>query len=259
MVHQVHKDFAPGIEAARQRSIPSSRPLDDLFHFMGKENEMQSRMQQTGRTSKGTYFKEHYDWMRSSLYSLADTPTADMVDQVWPAFLCRLLCKGEPAVTQYFFENYCRELTVGALHNMRVVTNNTDVDMLFFFLSWWGGFGVFPGTFCGSSNSEAFNSHWQAAVDEMGAAHSVDEALDLMQQIYSQKWSKQYSWDVSADHKLSIWPEGIDPNLLNGAVMDSMGRSTAFDAWCGKYDFKKHVFQLRDRSVTVLSRDMRRP
>ena len=141
LVH-VAKDGAPGIEAARKTIFPKSRPVDDFFHFMGKETELTAKCEIMAVTDAGKHYKMNCDCIRSVLYDIQNTPTADLVNLIWKGFLMRLLCMGEVDVALYLWTSYSKEYHVSTLWNMGVFTNATNREDTLHFLSWWSGFDV---------------------------------------------------------------------------------------------------------------------
>ena len=65
-VRQVHKDFAPGIEAARRIAFPNSRARNDWFHLKRKKKELETRCKQM-RLVGNKFQKVNADWVMSCL------------------------------------------------------------------------------------------------------------------------------------------------------------------------------------------------
>ena len=194
IVMHVAKDFAPGIEAARKTIFMNSRPVNDFFHFMGKEVELSSKCKIQAVTTSGKHYKQHFDYIRSVLFDIQNTPTADMVNLVWQGFILRLLSMDEEHVAFHLWHTYSQVHTSGDLHSMGIFTNTKKNDESMYFLPWWGGFGIYPGFNCGSTNAEALHSSWQRELRNTGRHFDIPDTLQFMQQLYSQTWQHQFNW-----------------------------------------------------------------
>lgn len=184
IVKQVHKDFCPGLEAARRAVFPASRPCDDFFHLAQKRVEISVRCSEVVMQS-GKRVKANLDWIMACLEALHRTPTADILSKLWPAFMERLRHVGEDVVATYLDGTYSREATVRQLQQMGIETVSSNLDSIFTFCSFWAGAaGVYPGTGGGNQATEAIHSQWQAELESLGGRGSIVEALRTMQNLY---------------------------------------------------------------------------
>ena len=206
VVFHVAKDFAHGFEAGRRKVFPCARPFDDFFHFVGHTTEMTARCKTLRVTPVGKFYKLHWNYASNVLHATHNFPTADMVDQPWPAFLRRLCGKSEPLLALYLFQHYTSTQTVAQLNAMHVHTNCGAAGEVMYFLSWWGGMGVFPGFDSGNSTSEALHSPWESVLKRQGRNLEVEEALTQIQSMYRDKWRQQYARD--SDAPLDNFPHG---------------------------------------------------
>ena len=131
---QLGKDFAPGIEAARVAQFPFMRPMDDFFHFMGKKGEMDNRCCQTKTLSNGKLEKVHLGWVVAVLHGIQNTATPDLLNEIWPAFLRKFVCKGKLVLAMYLFKGYSKPVSDRDLHLMAECPNNTNQDDRLWFL-----------------------------------------------------------------------------------------------------------------------------
>ena len=184
IVKQVHKDFAPGLEAARRAVFPGSRPCDDYFHLTQKRLEISARCSEVVIQS-GRRAKKNLDWILACLDALHRAPTLDILSKLWPAFMARLGHEGEKAVADYLHGTYSRQATVRQLQQMGIDTVSTDLDSILTFCSFWAGAaGVYPGTGGGNQASEAIHTQWQNELASLGGKGSIVEALRTMQNLY---------------------------------------------------------------------------
>ena len=108
-VVQVHKDFAPGFEAARRKHFPKSRPCDDYFHLRQKHKALESRLSTT-HVHKGCFVKTHLGWLRACLDAVRLLPTLQLFHFCWQGLLVRLRSKGEDVVADYLAHQYTQAL-----------------------------------------------------------------------------------------------------------------------------------------------------
>ena len=172
VLRQVHKDFAPGSERARQDVFPNARPCDDFVHLRRKERDLAARCVK-GLIRSGRVVKTHFDWVRSTLDVLHLAPTLDVFDAAWRGFLARLVSEGEHGLVEYLRGHYTAEILAAFardVYRVRVRSSQRDAGLLF--ASFWCGiFGILPGTGSGSHAAEALHSAWQRA-----CTHEPEEA-----------------------------------------------------------------------------------
>ena len=131
------------------------------------------------------------------------------------------------------------------------LSNANEAGIWMWFLSWWAGFGLFPGTNCGSLESP--HAEWQAQWAEMGGETDLVTALQRLESIYKKTWRKTYEWDVNEQSELNILPKGTDPQLLCGKSLARLGRSTAFDFWqAAKSKNLARLLRMGENLVVVL-------
>ena len=104
-VRQLHKDFAPGIEAARRVAFPQSRPCNDWFHLKRKRAEIAARCKQVKHVN-GKFEKLNASWVMSCLEHLRLTPAKALMIELWAAFLLRLRALKEEAVAAWLRQHY---------------------------------------------------------------------------------------------------------------------------------------------------------
>ena len=225
---QMGKDYAPGIEAARRNYMPFMRPVDDFFHFMGKQKEMEVRCHKTTVEANGKAKKTHLAWSRAVLYAIQNGATPDLLHEVWGAYLRRLVTKEEIVLAMYFCQQYSRVLTVKELREMHVFPNTSTLTDQICWLSWSAGFSVFPGSNSGSQGGEAAHSAWQKQLAQLGSHWELEDALRFMQDLYTGKWLSMYNWENNSAN-YSMLPPVRDPQMINGRLLASLGRSTMFD------------------------------
>ena len=74
---QVHKDYHPALENARNRCIKGTRPVNDFFHFVDKGPTIESKLHEV--VLQGAKFiKKEYGWAMASLMSLRHIPNIDL-------------------------------------------------------------------------------------------------------------------------------------------------------------------------------------
>ena len=217
LVH-VAKDCAPGVEAARKTIIPKSRPVHDFFHFMGKETELTAKCEILAVAGAGKHCKMNCDCIRSVLYDIQNTPTADWVNLIWKGFFMRLLCMGKVDVALYLWTSYSKEYHVSTLWNMGVFTNATNREDTLHLLSWWSGF---PGFNCGSANAEALHSAWQRELKNTSGAFDIPETLSFMQRLCVNTWQHQFRW---ASPSQTNRPERTQLSLMVNSCMLWIGQ-----------------------------------
>ena len=261
VLRQVHKDFAPGIEAARKNVLHFTRACDDFFHFMGKEKEMASRCITTHMDSKGAFVKTHLDYCKAVLYDIQNCATVDMTSCIWGAFLRRLICMGEVRLAQYFFQQYTNQLSIAELHSMHIATNATDETTILLFVSFIAGLSQYPGSNCGSGPAEAVHSTWEKKLQKSkpaGRTMSPEQCLAFMSKLYQDPWKKMYEWEATKE--LQIIPQEDDPQFLNGMLLEELGRTTAFSWWnTGAPNKISYIFTIGNNLVVVMPRTCELP
>ena len=202
-VRQLHKDFAPGIEAARRVAFPQSRPCNDWFHLKRKRAEIAARCKQVKHVN-GKFEKLNASWVMSCLEHLRLTPTKALMIELWAAFLRRLRALKEEAVAAWLRQHYtCADGTASF---------------------WVGAFGVHSGTGSGNEPAEAVHAAWQRQLEALGGKGNVVTSLTVLQKLY-RTWRRLYCWE--SDSALSCLPEKTDPSMLAGETLARAGRSTA--------------------------------
>eukprot|EP00438_Fugacium_kawagutii_P004393 Skav208133 [mRNA] locus=scaffold3170:20796:24740:- [translate_table: standard] len=220
-VKQVHKDYAPAFESARQKHFPLSRPCDDYFHLRQKYKELDARLSQT-HVERGCFVKTHLGWLRACLHSLRLLPRLGLFHFCWQGLMNRLHQKQEPAVAEYLAKQYTQ--------NVPECFVQSGHDREFWFASFWSGYeGVLPGTACGSEPAEALHADWQANLKSDGGRSSVASVFPVLQKLYA-RWSDFYDWNSS--DTLSTCPVDIDPSHVHGtAAFTKAGRAAAAELW----------------------------
>ena len=142
-VRQLHKDFAPAIEAARREAFPNSRPCDDWFHFKQKRRELESRCKHLEMRA-GKYCKAHADWLMSCLQDIRLAPTLQIFSLLWEGML-RAWLQAQYAVP------------VPSV----LVSKNPAWAGRSFAAFWVGVKGIWPGSGSGNESAEALHSSWQ--------------------------------------------------------------------------------------------------
>ena len=99
-VKQLHKDFADGFEHARKQLFPQSRAVDCSFHFLEKSKTVAAKCRQLAHV-RGTYVKQHYDFVMNTCHTLREAPTGALFSVLWQSFLARLSFLGEDTAAQY--------------------------------------------------------------------------------------------------------------------------------------------------------------
>ena len=74
VLSQLHKDYNPALENARERCIKGTRPVNDFFHFMEKAPTIESKLHEVVLQG-GKFIKKEYGWVMASLTSLRHIPT----------------------------------------------------------------------------------------------------------------------------------------------------------------------------------------
>lgn len=245
-VKQVHKDFAPAFETARQKHFPLSRPCDDYFHLRQKYKELDARLSQT-HVERGCFVKTHLGWLRACLHSIRLVPRLALFHFCWQGLLNRLQTKHESVVAEYLTKQYTQNVPEC------LVQSGHDPDS--WFASFWCGYeGVAPGTACGSEPAEALHADWQINLKSDGGRSSVASVFPVMQKLYD-RWSQFYDW--SASDPLSTSPVNIDPSHVHGtAAFAKAGRAAAAELWKGHTeDSPSHLlFDVTDGLVFVAVR-----
>ena len=255
---QISKDFAPGIEAARRERLSFTRPLDDFFHFMGKNKEMESRCKQVKIDENRKPQKSNLGWSRAVLYDIQNGVTVDLLSEVWAGFLRRLICIDEITLAMYLCLQYSQVTTVQELRTMNVFANNPELEFVIFFLPWSGGFAIYPGSNSGSLSGEAAHSPWQSELQRLGSKWELEDALSFMQRLYTDTWQRMYKWG-NETATLHLEPQQRDPQLINGKLLGSLDRSTMFDfCTAAKEGPVAHVLDTNGNVFVVMPRNTRK-
>ena len=180
LVTQVHKDFAPGIEAARKEVFPRSRPCDDYFHFKQKRKTLESKCREVV-TRNGRTTKKNTAWIASALGGIRFAPTLPLFSSLWVGLLQRLAADGEPDVRDWLLQYLPTDVGEAAGPHSH------------FSSLWVGAQGMWPGTGSGNEPAESVHSVWQRQLESLGG--KVHEALMAMQALYTKSWCHYYDWD----------------------------------------------------------------
>ena len=127
------------------------------------------------------------------------------------------------------------------------------------FLPWSAGFFMFPGLNSGSLAGEAAHSPWQKKLEENGQNWELEDAMSLMQDLYTTKWLDMYDWQGSTSTYTMLPPVDLrDSQLTNGQLLASLGRSTFFD-FCtiAKQRDVAHLLPLDDNFFVVMPRTVK--
>ena len=268
VLRSMAKDFAPGIEAARREVFPFCRPMDDLWHLVSKPRELGKKcnvralraawnpasepadsmetQRPPKRRGQQQFYYVNFDRIMANLYAMHKVPTADLVAELWPAFLRRCVGDDELHVAEWLRRQYSMHLTVAEVKEMHVCTMRTDPEERMYFLSWWAGFfGNPPGMLGGSNAGESLNSVLETALNAHGKGRPVEESLGVFQAIYDEQWLKSCGWaEPSKDEPLrplTYANRPFDQMLVNGSRMRALGRSTAYDFYAAEAPQGKHA------------------
>ena len=219
-VRQVHKDFAPCIETARQAAFPNSRPCDDWFHLKQKRREMESRCKKT-ELRAGKYCKVHAERLMACLEDIRLAPTLPMFSALWRGMLRRLEVLEEDVVQKWLRTWYETEVP-NVLQSKDQALAHCSFSAI-----WVGVKGIWPGTGSGNESAESLHSAWQRQLAALGGKGNVVSSLKTLQALYRDKWSLFYRWHDPSE--LRGVPLKVDPSLLNGPTLARARRSTAYD------------------------------
>ena len=79
----------------------------------------------------------------------------------------------------------------------------------------------------------------------------LEESLDVIDKIYSDRWCQRFGWDET--EPLNTIPHGQDWKFVNGALLRSIGRSTAWDVWAqSDQQHTHHVLTHNKRCVVCM-------
>ena len=89
MLRQLHKDFAPGIEAARRAVWTWSRPMNDYAHFIRfVRTQLQKKLTQHSRIEpSGERLLTYLDVTMRMLDYTRLLPTIDLFSIIWDAWM----------------------------------------------------------------------------------------------------------------------------------------------------------------------------
>ena len=253
LVKQVHKDYAPALEAARATVFPRSRPVNDFFHLREKDKILAAKCAKLD-LRHGKYVKRHFEWTMYTLTNTRVTPHPEVFSMVWQGFLVRLLTVGETQVATYLRAEYSSLVDAETVEFADTPTHVvwSPGQRLFFAPHWAGLWGVYPGTASGNQAGEALHAPWQRTLESLRTTPSIDNIFDVMQGIYTNQWSSAFEWASNAP--LGPDPRVLEPGLLNGAVLSRVGRSTAVafvDAASGGRTI--HMLRHVDAAVAVVA------
>ncbi len=241
-VVQLHKDYAAPIENARLRRFPRSRPMNDFFHLLQKEQKVIEKKLQKQTLQHGKFVKEELAWIMAALMDLRDLPTLDLYSALHAGFLHRLREKGEPLAADYLGPEgrgvYTQAGTLAefkAKYNVRSLEAEPHTHMLYS-PHWQGMSGIVPGTACGDEPQEAMHSAWERHLDVRGKEVEGAEVLTVMQQLYTHQWAEQFEWGRS--ETLHLCAPLDDPSMLNGTSLAAAGRSNAMELWTAAARYK---------------------
>ena len=247
---QVHKDYAPGIEAARRRELQHSRPVNDFFHLMhhmgfsgaGKNMSQGSTLTkkmnpQNAVQTKNQYVYENQARIMAALQSQRRLPSIHLYSRLFEGSLV----KWEHVLNEKVVADYLGAESKGghaytwkmradvlAAPPFNIHTFGSPDEDLLFSQHWSGVGGMMLGMDCGDQCSEALHSGWQTATKAlMGKKARAQgmEILDNMQVLYTEAWQKYFHW--KAPRTTYLAPPKTDPSLRNGQALTSAGRSHA--------------------------------
>lgn len=238
-VAQMHKDYHPAIENARQAQFPRSRAVNDFFHLLQKQKTIEGKLQQTVLQG-GVFRKKEFGWVMASLQHMRHLPTVDLFSALWKGWLERLRSKEESMLAEYLgpdgAERYTQCVSVEDLRRRGLVFCSApeEKDVLWFAPHWAGVTGILPGSACGDQPQEAFHSPWKKQLQTLGEQADSTEVLHTMQSLYN-RWVEQCSWDKKTP--LQLTAPDTDPEHLRGQLLNQMGRSTAVDMVDAKFEY----------------------
>ena len=168
LVKQVHKDYAPALEAARATVFPRSRPVNDFFHLREKEKILAAKCAKLD-LRHGKYVKRHFEWTMYTLTNTRFTPHPEVFSMVWQGFLVRLLTVGETQVATYLRAEYSSLVDAETVEFADTPTHVvwSPGQRLFFAPHWAGLWGVYPGTASGNQAGEALHAPWQRTLESL--------------------------------------------------------------------------------------------
>ena len=243
---QVHKDYAKGIDAARRRVFPRSRPCDDYAHM--RRASYSALRKHLG----GAEGAQAFTFLNRFITVTRLVPCIQLFDTLWREAFAWLLSKGHKAATKYLQKTYFVEIPGDAAPRHFVTTRSSESSVLF--AGFWSGIlGTYPGTGSGTQTIESFHSYWQSLLRNKIRAAPL-KLLDVMSALYSDDWAQHFEW--GQHRRFGSWPTAPAQNLLNGQTLRSTGRSTAVDFWqargqrlCGNHNYAV-VHRITDAELT---------
>ena len=244
-VIQVHKDFSKGLEAARTKAFPLSRPCDDYAHMRRatfKVFETLMRVptqagtggaQQKGkgkgvqRPARESVRDKDFQQLQRLLATSRFIPSIQLFDATWHHIFRWLETRGHKRVAEYLQTHYFYHVAPEDLQKQMRCGACVYGRKGVWFASFWSGIlSTYPGTESGTQTIESMHSHWQRVLS--AACRAAPQAIfDSMQQIYTEHWCQKYAWKER--RAFTTWPQEPAPALLNGQTLRTQGRSPAID------------------------------
>ncbi len=257
---QIHKDYHPAIENARQAHFPKARAVNDFFHLLEKKKTIEGKLGQT-IVEGGVNKKKELGWVMASLHNMRHLPTVDICSALLKGWLQRLRFKQEHMLADYLGpdgkEYYTQRVLARDLRSRgRIFCSAPDEnDELWFSPHWAGVTGILPGSDCGDQPQEAFHSPWKKQLETLGQNADTNQILHTMQELYN-IWVKQCGW--AEETALQLQPSDSDPEHLRGVLLNRLGRSTAVDMVDAEFaylvvDVAEHV------QVIAMGSDVKHP
>ena len=219
-VLQLQKDHAKGLEKPRVDVFPRSRPLNDYAHLCRVcHSSLQSLSTEEAVRSK----VEHV--LRLTRF----VPTVALFHAIWERYFQELGSSGHESIAAYLKTQYIRKVPANSMKKPGWLRDAPPGAEVWFGPYWSGILGTLPGTASGSQSIEAFHRFWQGQVSKRTRSGSTS-VLSVMQDLYRDSWSEHFDWD-GPPKDVRCWTDRADPCVLNGAMLQREGRSTAVEFW----------------------------
>ena len=220
-VFQVHKDFAPGIEKARQQIFPRSRPCNDFFHLAQKHKALEKICREAGVSD------DRVGIVNAFLHDQRSAPTLDIVSAITRAMFERVRQEfGAPTLVAHL-STHVQEISRTAAEGMHLDPRPEGHDRLLFPTYWTGVFGIYPDTQSGNEAGEAIHSAWEADVQAKASRPGMDEAIRTLAAVH--EGLEDNGEETDEEEELGLAHTTEDPALINGRSLHAAGRSTARD------------------------------
>ena len=235
VVRQVHKDYAPGIEAARRACFPRSRPLNDYAHLhRNVHSELQKRLvhsvtepSSAGARQKVTV-KRYLDVALRVYDVLRTVPTIDLFSIIWNAWLETVEFVWKEPDARAYLEGHCSPYTAADIKQLfHIPCQAANGDVLSFGFHWVGLAGTRPGTGSGSQSAEAFHSGWKRDLKTLGRRSSLHDVLTKMQTLYK-TWSERLPYGGNSYTAKRL---DTNPHLLHSTQLLKIGTNPAYHFW----------------------------